>query len=131
MNEKASKIIHIGWAAPSQYLFLQEMKEGGFGWFNDKGELLGISLPHVIQAIQYARKKWKENGFRTLRCGTLYTLPERDEHGENALFCQMVKAYSTPNGVYFDPELGHSCVIHNASQEALSLMNSLKKRGSL
>ncbi|MBA2369252.1 MAG: hypothetical protein H0V82_09550 [Candidatus Protochlamydia sp.] len=79
------------------------------------------------EAIQAARKIWREGPFQTINCGFRYTLPERDQHGANALFCQMAASYSSPTGVYFEEELGANCIVQNASLEARDLYKRLIK----
>ncbi len=79
------------------------------------------------EAILLARKQWGEDNFRTLNCGFRYTLPERDEHGVNALYSQMVSSYASMNGIYFDPDLSCNCFVQSASNEARSLMKQLAK----
>ena len=66
-----------------------------------------------------------------MHCGFRYTLPERDEHGLNALFNQMVASYSSSNGVYFEQELGHPCIVQNASIQARLLWKKLKQANRL
>jgi len=61
-----------------------------------------------------------------VNCGFRYTLPERDEHGYNALFHQMAASYATSNGVYFDEESGNNCFVNFASEEAKNLLKVLQ-----
>ena len=91
----------------------------------------GVEVPTDIsaetseEALRLAHRQWKGSDFRTLRCGYRFTLPERDEIGSNALFHQMAASYATMNGVYFDDELGHQCIVKDASQEAYDLYKRL------
>jgi hypothetical protein len=87
-----------------------------------------ISGATVEEALWNARRFWKKQGFRTVNCGFRYTLPERDEHGCNALFHQMAASYGSFNGVYFDEDLGHNCFINFASQEALEIWKQVQSR---
>ena len=123
------KLIHVGriQAFPEpEYLFLRQKNNHEYQWFRQNEEEASLSSISVAEAIQKARKQWKMHDFRTVNCGFRYTLPERDEHGCNALFCQMVASYSSPNGIYFDEELGHNCFVNFASLEARTLMAKLK-----
>lgn len=130
MNNKhtTSKLIHIAQFQPyrkkSRYLFLRQESPHRLTWYQETDvgeEPTEISASTIEEAIRLGRKHWKRKSFRTIGCGFRYTLPERDEHGMNALFHQMAASYSHPAGVYFDEELGHNCRVDNASQEALDL----------
>lgn len=135
----SDKIIHAariqGDNGKTEYLLLWK-KEGKFLWFKLNSDFstqfsAGIEVDTFKDAMIEARKKWKNNFFRTLNCGFYYTLPERDEHGMNALFSQMIAGYSSSNGVYFDEILGHNCFVNFASQEGLNLWHSLQHSGIL
>jgi len=80
-----------------------------------------VSGETVEEAMRLAARHWQKDSFTTVICGFRYTLPERDEHGINALFHQMVASYSSMNGVYYDEELGNNCFVQNASDEAIRL----------
>lgn len=114
-----------------QLLLLEEMDPQDYRWFvlkEDNVEVeTDVSGRTIEEAFRNANRKWAANSFRTIICGFRYTLPERDEHGMNALFYQMAASYGTMNGVYFDEELGHNCFVQNASDEALDLWRRLKK----
>lgn len=118
-----------------KYLFLRKVKDDQYTWYqdipNEEEKETPISGNTVEEALRLAHRHWKNNAFRTVICGFRYTLPERDEHGTNALFSQMIKSYSSSNGIYLDPELGHPCVVHNASSEARDLMERLTKEKKL
>lgn len=101
-----------------EFLFLEEITPHLYAWITESGEEVGLSAPHIEEAIRIARR---EEGFQPLNCGFRFTLPERDEHGENALFHQMGASHEAFNGIYFDQDLGHNCIVREASQEALSL----------
>jgi hypothetical protein len=111
-------------------LFLRRLNPHTFTWFEQgidgKESETVISAQTIEEALRLAALAWRSNYFRTLMCGFRYTLPERDEHGINALFYQMVASYSTSNGVYFDEEIGCNCYIQNASDEARKLWKSLQ-----
>lgn len=103
------------------------MESFRFAWFLDEAPT-GVEAPHVEEAIRLAVKKWKLN---LVNCGFRYMLPERDEHGINALFHQMGASYESMNGVYFEEELGYNCIVQNASDEARQLWRELKAAGKL
>lgn len=112
-----------------RWLYLRKSAQGHYIWTAVDGEGqesdTPISADSAEEAIRLARRHWIDEFFDTLRCGFRFTLPERDEIGSNALFHQMVSSYSTMNGVYLDEELGHQCIVHDASQEALDLWKRL------
>lgn len=113
------------------YLFLRQLDPYRYEWFkeDDPGQETATAIwgATTEEAIYAARKAWKQALFRTLKCGFRYTLPERDEHGSNALFSQMVASYSSMNGVYFEDELGSNCIVHHASIEACDLWKRLQQ----
>ncbi|MCB1112579.1 MAG: hypothetical protein H7A37_00070 [Chlamydiales bacterium] len=130
----SNKIIHIAEVCDSpegkQYLFLREETNKEYRWYresNANGEVAtDVSAETVEEALRLARKQWHRHSYRTVICGFRYTLPERDEHGNNALYHQMAASLSTLNGIYFDEELGHNCYVQNASLEARKLWERLK-----
>ncbi len=114
-----------------RYLFLRQLDPYRYVWFKEVGpdEIeTAIWGANTEEAIYAARKAWKNELFRTLKCGFRYTLPERDEHGSNALFYQMAASYNSMNGVYFEDELGSNCIVHNASMEARNLLKRLQQQ---
>lgn len=133
MASKVSNLIHIGKIFVQggfyKYLFLRKVDPHTFTWFfeeNDGDEKeTPVTGPNIETAIRLANRQWKSDYFSTLECGFRYTLPERDEHGINALFHQMVASYSSPSGVYFDEELGNNCFVNFASIEARNLWKKL------
>ena len=102
-------------------LYLRKVEPKLFKWFQDETDT-GIQSDRVIEAIRLASEKWKS--FKLLNCGYIYTLPERDEHGNNALFSQMAKSLDSPNGIYFDEDLGHNCIVHQIPLESARLYRS-------
>ena len=115
-----------GW----RYLFLRKTSEGHFIWYeqqqnNENEKETPVSAQTVEEALRLAPRQWKNESFTPLNCGFRYTLPERDEHGINALYHQMAASYSAGNGVYYDEELGNNCFVQNASEEALKLWKQL------
>lgn len=131
-----NRLIHIARMQPKGihvvYLFLRQLDPHHFRWFEEKGNeeietaVFGNSIE---EAIRQSHRHWKNVAFRTVNCGFRFTLPERDEHGSNALFYQMVSSYSSMNGFYFDEELGFNCIVHQASLEARQLWNRLRQTG--
>lgn len=117
---KGSVIVLLRKLAPEEYRW--------FEYFNDEETPTNVAGINKEEAIQNARKAWVLSNFCTLNCGFKYTLPERDEHGMNALFYQMKASLQSFNGIYFDEEMGHNCFVQNASQEARDLMLKLKDR---
>lgn len=110
------------------YLLLKQVDLYHFVWMEkrEEGEVkTPVFSKTVGEALRLAREHWKQHSFRTVNCGMVYTLPERDEHGMNALFYQMTASYSSPNGVFFDDEYGHNCFVNFASQEALRLWKTV------
>ena len=106
------------------YLYLKKTGSETYQWFegDTATEVKGITPE---EAMRLAKRHWKSDSFHFVNCGFRYTLPERDEHGGNALFHQMVASYGAFNGIYYDEELGHSCVVKNASDEAKHLRSLL------
>jgi hypothetical protein len=136
---KTQKLIHLGKIAKplgrATYLLLRQQGDQLFSWFEwhiaGEEKEAGLSAETVEDALRLANKKWALEGYRTINCGFRYTLPERDEHGINALFHQMVASYSSSNGVYFDEELGNNCFVQFASEEARSLWKTLQQANRL
>ncbi len=120
----SNDIVHIARIQPEGavvYLFLKKTGPETYRWFEGKSptDVKGFTPE---EAIRLAKRQWKYVSFRFVNCGFRFTLPERDEHGVNALFCQMAASYASSNGIYFDEELGHSCIVKNASEEARELL---------
>jgi hypothetical protein len=131
-TKKPPKLIHVGLITLKDphpgYLFLKQLDPYHFTWFEPgkDGDIeTAVSAETVGAAIHQARQHWKFQYFRTLNCGFRYTLPERDEHGCNALFYQMAASYASFNGIYFDEDLGNNCFVNFASQQALALWRKL------
>lgn len=120
-----TQAIHLARIQPNGrtvvYLFLRAKDSHTFVWYRQEKGIeteTHVSASTIDEALQQARRHWKQEAFRMVNCGFRYTLPERDEHGANALFHQMVASYNSPNGVYFDEDLGHNCYVQFASNEA-------------
>ena len=136
-------IMHIARIQPDgsvHYLLLRKLDPHTFTWFKLEGNRekegggeisTSISGSTTSEAIQKAYKHWKSDYFRPVNCGFRYTLPERDEHGCDALFYQMVASYSSMNGAYFDDDLGHNCIVNFASSEGRDLWKKLKEEDRL
>lgn len=139
IDNRPKKLIHIarilGNDGKWQYLYLWKMDERQYFWalqdkqdFGPVSDWQVISLQALItaqtieEALRIASNKWQSDYFCTLNCGFRYTLPERDEHGINALFHQMAASYSSSNGIYYDEELGNNCFVQNASEEAIEFL---------
>ena len=128
-----NKLIHVakifdpakGWS----WLYLRKTADTGLVWFqqiSETEEPTEVVGDNTEEAIFNARRRWKEQFFTTLKCGFRFTLPERDEIGTNALFHHMLASYAIMNGVYYDEELGHQCIVREASTEALDIMKTLQ-----
>lgn len=138
-EETLPKLIHVARIQPPkrgiQYLFLRKKDAHHYVWFqeNEQGreEESGVQASTIEEAIRLASHHWKHQALRMVNCGFRYTLPERDEHGYNALFHQMALSYSSGNGIYFDEETGNNCFINFASDEAKNLLADLKKNKRL
>lgn len=127
-ENKVTNLIHVG-KIGERFLFLRKIAPQHFEWFfavDGSETATEVRALTIEEALRLAAHKWKGDYFKTINCGFRYTLPERDEHGNNALFYQMVASYSNSSGVYFDDELGSNCIVHNASIEARQLWNRLK-----
>jgi hypothetical protein len=132
-KEVFGRIIHIGSIKKKgtgpHYLFLREASKR-YAWFvvdpmSNETET-DVWANTIEESLRLAAKRWKNNGFRTIASGFRYTMPERDEHGTNALFFQMAASYASVTGVYFDEELSSNCIVHNASIEARDLLKKLQ-----
>lgn len=133
------KLIHVAFIEMPKKgkstLFLRKISDQQYDWFEEKSdgteENMEISAENPEEAIALARRKLKDLAFTPLACGYRYTLPERDEHGMNALFWQMLASYATTNGVYFDDELGHNCFVQSSPTNSLKLMKQLKEQNKV
>lgn len=127
------KLIHVAkifTEGKYQLLFLRKVSNAEYRWFENKNPT-PVFAPTIEEALRLAVRHWKDKSYQTIICGFRYTLPERDEHGINALFHQMAASLSTPNGVYFDEELGNNCFVQNYSLDARDLFLTLRTNGEL
>jgi len=108
-----------------KWAFLKKIDPRTYTWFVDD-QATEATADTIEEAIRLAHRHWKGRSFRPLMCGFRYTLPERDEHGINALFWQMALSCGSPNGVYFDEEIGCNCFVQSASLEARNMWRELK-----
>lgn len=127
-----SEIIHIG-RVNNQFIFLKKISEDQYGWFHEasdekRPEVVGVTIE---EAIRLAKQHWKKDAFYLLPCGYRFTLPERDEHGMNALFCQAVKSFNSINGIYYDEDLGHNCIVNQIPLETQALIRKYLKLDAL
>lgn len=129
-NATNYKLIHVGKIfgndGLNHYLLLRKISPDTFTWFTEENVPTEVTGFTIEEALRLAARRWKENAFRSVICGFRYTLPERDEHGINALYHQMAASYASPNGTYYDEELGNNCFVQNASSEALDLWHRLR-----
>lgn len=133
-----NNLIHAASIRPEKrgkiLLFLRKESPHEYRWHAEENE---SERPTEVwgetpeAALKNAHYCWKLDFFKTFACGFRYTLPERDEHGMNALLHQMIASLSSMNGIYFDEELGHNCFVQNASDEAISLWHDLRNKNRL
>jgi len=122
--KEGKRLLLLREASPRLFCWHEELPDG-------KEQQLELSAPSVEEALRLAQKKLRPLSFRTIKCGFRYALPERDEHGMNALFHQMAASQEGFGGIYFDEEVGHNCFVQNASHEALELLKRLRAEDRL
>lgn len=134
MSAPASNLIHVAQifdqGAP-RYLFLRKIDAHRFEWFDDSNKSISISAANPEEAIRLAWREWNFKHFRPLGCGYRYTLPERDEHGTPATFSQMALSLANPTGTYYDPDLGHNCIVNLIPTTTRALYDTLKAENKL
>lgn len=136
---KLGKLIHIARIIARdgrvRYIYLRKCPPEGYRWYegvtDNKEEETPVTGQTIEEAIRLAIRHWQKQAYRNVNCGFRYMLPERDEHGNNAYFCQMAASQNTINGVYYDEELGNNCFVQNASIEAFNLWQRLKSEDRL
>ncbi|MGK5594895.1 MAG: hypothetical protein ACSNEK_06020 [Parachlamydiaceae bacterium] len=122
-----SEIIHIGRINHRKMLLLRKISDEQYGWFEESEDKPRVVGTTVEEAIRLAKQHWKMNSFCLLPCGYRFTLPERDEHGMNALFWQAVRSFDSVNGIYYDEDLGHNCIVHQIPLETQKLIRHYLK----
>jgi len=132
------KLIHIAKIYTGRgrgTLYLRQNEAGKYRWYQvdpqGNERETDVESFNIEEAMRLGSRAWKEDNFQTLGCGYRFTLPERDEHGMNALFYQMAAALQTSNGVYFDEDLGHHCSVKQIPSEAYDLWSKLKSANRL
>ncbi|MBA3721500.1 MAG: hypothetical protein H0W88_03770 [Parachlamydiaceae bacterium] len=130
-EQNQNKLIHVACIQEESknkktYLFLFLVNTQKYIWFKEDstGNKIETTLSGMTfdDAMNEAVKFWKKENFRTINCGFRYSLPERDEHGVNALFHQMAASYSSMTGIYFDDTVGYNCIVYHASIEARDIL---------
>lgn len=101
--------------------FLRKQEPKCFTWYSNESPT-EVGAESLEEAIRLAYQTWK--GFTPLPCGHVFTLPERDEHGNDALFYQMAKSLASPSGIYFDEELGHNCIVKEIPLDTIQMVKS-------
>ena len=133
------KLIHIakyfGPQGSFRLLLLRKKDDLHYAWYEEDESGKEIETPvsalHIEEAIRLANRHWKNQFFQSINCGFKYSLPERDEHGSNALFHQMAASYATGNGVFFDDEVGYNCFVQFASMESREIWQKLKTQNRI
>ena len=129
------ELIHMGEIFPGEKFYLRKMKENHYVWFLENAEgkekETELSAPNIEEALRLAKKSWQGLNFKFIPCGFRFTLPERDEHGTNALFYQAIKSLESMSGVYFDEELGHNCIVHQIPLRIREIYKKLKGENRL
>lgn len=129
------KIIHVATVIipkeGKKKLYLLEFSPNDYRWYQEDFKETSIFGNTIEIALRNAYHHWKLYQFNPLMCGFRYTLPERDEHGINALYYQLASSRSSPNGIYLDENVGHNCFVQNYSDEAIDLLKKLGKEVTL
>lgn len=107
-----AELIHIAKIRGKPVLTLMKESPEEYRWYND-GVKTDLFAKTPGEAMRVARKEYQGDEFSPVLCGTLFTLPERDEHGMPALYWQMMKSKASMNGVYFDETMGHNCIVRD------------------
>lgn len=137
MEKATSNLLHVAMIHTSsglKYLFLRRLDKDHLAWFleDERGELkTSLEARSLDDAMRIARKAWKNDSFNTIGCGYKFTLPERDEHGNNAFWRDMCLSLNSFNGVYYDEELGHNCIVNQIPLNSRLLYEKLKKENRL
>lgn len=136
------QIIHLGkiWGKELKQFFLKAKwypavllknpEKEQFCWFVlDGQELHNLSCcaESIGKACANARRDLALYQFKTINCGHIYDLMQRDEIGTPALFSQMIKSQASSNGKYFDTQRDQNVIIENISDEALEFLYNLNQ----
>lgn len=108
-----------------KWLTLHKEEDGLFRWYLDNMPT-DIANTSAEASVKEARKRYREEHLKIHSCGNKFTLPERDEHGTPANFQEMVKSLRSMNGVFFDDQLGHNCIVREIP---LSMMRASSIHG--
>lgn len=132
------KLMHIGKISTERgttFLHLRQLDPKIYRWFrvDPTGNEIETEVVSdtIEESIRQASRFWHKDHYSSVGCGYRFTLPERDEHGNNALFYQMSSALQTINGIYFDEELGHFCQVRQIPLVAKELWKRLNKENRL
>lgn len=128
------ELIHIAEIMPAQFLYLRKVNDKHYVWFLEDQEKeceTEIAAPNIEEAIRLAKKNWQNSAFKLIPSGFRFSLPERDEHGTNALFYQAIRSLNSMTGIYFDEEVGHNCIVHQIPLRIRELYAKLKQQQRL
>lgn len=101
--------VHLAKGSSGDYV-LREETPGNFQWFLH-GKAVGVNCSSLKDSLKSGFKSFKNDQFRPLHCGTKFSLPERDEHGEPAIFSELVRSLASSNGQYYDPLYGQNFIV--------------------
>lgn len=105
------------------FYFLRKINPKLFRWFFQDQET-SLEAIDLDEAFRLAYREWPD--LQVIGCGYLFTLPERDEHGTPALFSEMVKSLESSNGIFFEEERGHNCIVHQIPLTTQKIYKDLK-----
>ncbi len=107
-----AQLIHLAEIGNEKKELLELMLEddGIFRWYRGKAptEVAGATFQ---EAMKKGAAAWRLNYFSSVRCGTKFSLPERDEHGTPATYREMQLSLQSMNGVFFDEASGHVAIV--------------------
>ncbi len=140
MSNTAGKLIHVAsYYGPGgrQFLLLLREVNGLYRWFvesqQENEEPTDLEAGRVHEAIRLAARHYRHDDFVSLHCGYRYDSEDRDEHGINALFHEMVASYSNASidGAYQNSDLSHQFFVKFAPDQALTLWKRLESEKRL
>ena len=96
--DRTANLIHVAFLVSEKgrksRLYLRKIHDRRYTWFEVDESFNETEAPiwsdTIENALCLAGTYWQRQSFRTLNCGFRYTLPERDEHGINALFWKWI-----------------------------------------